>query len=289
MGLSAEEFAAKKAEVAAEKIAARKASNQTATQAATNQTASLAAAAEGSTDTNHATHNSYVGIRRRAMAGECEWPDDGDWPLDLFVELTDPSRISIMQRPFGEDLGSVEEDSLMSMSTSEARPCLEDIAAAMAPLLCEVQRIVLVATRDQMEHWVKVFQEMAAEENMAKRATVVSIVAFSRDCVLAAVAGFSSEAITFAFDDGECVEVSGAEMSSAIEAGRPGYMMYALLLPGYRLVDMVCEDMPGTPPQAGVDIAAIDVSAELCAPTMAPTLDQRTFLVEPETCLPCTQ
>ena len=102
MGLSAEEFAAKKAEVAAEKIAAKKASNQTATQAATNQTASLAAAAEGSTDTNHATHNSYVGIRRRAMGGECEWPDDGDWPLDLFVELTDPSRISIMQRPFGE-------------------------------------------------------------------------------------------------------------------------------------------------------------------------------------------
>ena len=219
-------------------------------------------------------HDSYIEPRLLAFNNEGDWPDAGDWPLDLFVELTDPARIVIMQRPFGEDLSSVEEDTLMSMSTSEA--CgMDDIVAKMPGLLCEVSRIVIVTSQDQLEHWVKVFEKMAITENSANRATVTNVLALNKDRIVSAVSEFSPEAPVQALVDGQCVEVSGADLACAIEANTPGYMLYALLLPGHQLVDMVIDDMPGTALQPGDDICSVEVPTEFCVPISA------------EVCQPC--
>ena len=76
-----------------------------------------------------------------------------------------------------------------------------------------------------------------------------------------------------AFVDGQCDEVTAAEMSSAIEASKPGYMLYALLLPCARhYVDKPFEDMPEA--QFGKDIVSVEVLTEFCgmvSNTTAPT------------------
>lgn len=221
-----------------------------------------------SEDATQAVHDSYVEPRCQALAGECEWPDDGEWPLDLFIELTDPTRIVVVQRPFGTELGDADEDSLMSMSITEDRN-IDSIISSMSMLLLEVSRIVIVATEDQLSHWVHAFHKLAQETNLDKGSIVRSVVAISKDLVASALREYNPEAPVHAFVEGECVEMIATEMSNAVDEGKPGYMLYAMLLPGYQLVDMPFEDMPAaTSPQPGKDFVCVEVRTidEVCMP-----------------------
>lgn len=193
----------------------------------------------------------------------CEgWPSEQTLPL-------------IVVRPFGEDLSSVDEDTLMSMSTSETCS-MDDIVARMPGLLTEVSRIVVVTSKDKLQHWTDIFSQMAIGENRATRSAVKNILALNKDRIVSAVSGFSAEAPVRALVDGQCVEITGADLGSAIEANTPGYMLYALLLPGHQLLDMTIDDMPGMPLQPGDDIYSLEVPTEFCVSISA----------EPS-CVPC--
>lgn len=208
-----------------------------------------------------AAHDQYVQPRLEALSGSCEWPDEGDWPVDLFIELTNDDSVVIMERPFGTNLSDVDGDTLMQMSLSADRG-MDDVVPTMAPLLLEPSRIVIVAPLEQLEHWVDVFQALASKTNVEKGSTVTSVLGIDSQLVEAAVRGLSADAPVLAFEAGNCVEVSGAEMSKALlEGHKPGYALYGLLLPGHCYPDMPFDEMPGpAPPQPGKEIVCQHIS-----------------------------
>ena len=195
--------------------------------------------------------------------------------MDLFIELTNDDSVVIMERPFGTNLSDVDGDTLMQMSLSADRG-MDDVVPTMAPLLLEPSRIVIVAPLEQLEHWVDVFQALASKTNVEKGSTVTSVLGIDSQLVEAAVRGLSADAPVLAFEAGNCVEVSGAEMSKALlEGHKPGYALYGLLLPGHCYPDMPFDEMPASP-QPGKEIVCQQISTNvcpvvpLCVPVSAP-------------------
>ena len=97
---------------------------------------------ETQTDLNQVAHDAYVEPRCQAMAGLREWPDKKGG-FDLWVELSNPDRIVIMQRPFGTKLSMVNLESRMSMNVPEDAS-IDDIVPKMGSLLEEINRIIVV-------------------------------------------------------------------------------------------------------------------------------------------------
>jgi len=88
------------------------------------------------------------------------------------------------------------------------------------------------------------------------------VLAISKNLVMSALHGLTPDTSVLAFKDGKCVKITRTEMSTEVDAGSPGYMLYALLLPGHQYPDMPFEKMPGTAPRPGKDILSVKVLTE---------------------------
>ena len=71
-----------------------------------------------------------------------------------------------------------------------------------------------------------------------------NVLCISKELVLSTAGGLAPDASVLAIKDGKCVEVSGSEMKRDVEAEEPGYMLYALLLPGMEFPDLPIRGAP---------------------------------------------
>jgi hypothetical protein len=185
-------------------------------------------------DSHKEAHDGYVLPRVLAEAGEAEWPDESEG-CDLLIELTHSDKIVIMQRNFGVALDEVEECPLvMPLSGTQA---MDKAVKAMASLLSEVSRMVIVADEEMLEHWVGLFQQLAVRTN-ADVTLVSNILAINKDLVVSAVRNLKPDASVLVYKAGQRSTVTGADLIKKVDSSEAGYMLYALLAvpdPGYLL------------------------------------------------------